>query len=203
MYSTDRTPSGELSRLLNRVYQKIERTTHKDPHPGLIIATHHFKDPYPIVSEIDLLCHATMDLLIQFAYPSLSGYGKFTISYTMLRYGEEISFTIGAAIPLTYEDCNKIPTNDVYAHVYRCIQKYAEIYDRESLSRLMIRVYIDGKKMDRPVLSSEERESTKRLHDKCFYTILVSPHKLPFRVNTKITRRVGMIGQHPSSSIPA
>ena len=126
----------------------------------LIIATHHFKEPYPIVNEIDLLYHATMDLLIQFAYPSLSGYGKFTISYTMFRsYGEEISFTVGAAIPLTYQDCKKIPMNDVYVHIYRYIQKYAEIYDKEFIVRLMIRVYMDGKKMDRPVLSSEERYS--------------------------------------------
>ncbi|KAL0285815.1 UNVERIFIED_CONTAM: hypothetical protein Scaly_2897100 [Sesamum calycinum] len=92
MYTTDRAPSGSgsaptgvSSQLLNRLFQTIERTTHKDPHPGFIIATHHFKDPYPMVNEIDLdlLCNATMDLLIQFAYPSLSGYGKFTISYTI------------------------------------------------------------------------------------------------------------------------
>ncbi|KAL0307813.1 UNVERIFIED_CONTAM: DNA polymerase [Sesamum angustifolium] len=87
MYTTDRAPSGSgsaptgvSSQLLNRLFQTIERTTHKDPHPGFIIATHHFKDPYPMVNEIDLdlLCNATMDLLIQFAYPSLSGYGNST-----------------------------------------------------------------------------------------------------------------------------
>lgn len=105
-YTTDSAPTGRYPLLLNRLYQKIERTTHQDPHPGLIIALHHFKEPYPLVNEIDLLCHATMDLLIQFAYPSLSAYGKFTISYTMKRsYGEEISLTIGPAIPLTYQDC--------------------------------------------------------------------------------------------------
>jgi len=41
-----------------------------------------------------------------------------------------------------------------------------------------------------------------RWHEKFFYTILVSPDKLPFRINTKKTRRVGMIGQCPSSLIP-
>lgn len=102
-YTTECATRGPL---LNRFYQKIERTTHQDPHPGLIIASHHFFDPYPLVNEIDLLSLATMDLLIQFAYPSLSGYGKFTISLTMKRsYGEEISFTLGHAIPLTYQDC--------------------------------------------------------------------------------------------------
>ncbi len=97
-----------------------------------------------------------MDLLIQFAYPSLSGYGKFTISFSMKRsYGEEISFTLGHAIPLTYQDCKLIPMSEVYAHISRYIMKYEEIYDGDYIVRLMIRVYMDGKKMDRPALSSE------------------------------------------------
>ena len=157
-YTTDSTTTRQL---LNRLYQKIERTTHQDPHPGLIIASHHFIEPYPLVNDIDLLCLATMDLLIQFVYPSLSGYGKFTISYTMKRsYGEEISFTLGHAIPLTYQDCKLIPMREVYAHIYRYLSKYTEIYDGDSIVRLMIRVYMEGKKMDRPALSSEERDST-------------------------------------------
>lgn len=86
-YTTDRATTGQL---LNRLYQIIERTPHQDPHPGLIIASHHFFEPYPLVNEIYLLSLATMDLLIQFAYPSLSGYGKFTISFTMKRGGDLI-----------------------------------------------------------------------------------------------------------------
>ena len=157
-YTTDSATTGVL---LNRLYQRIERTTHQDPHPGLIIASHHFFEPYPLVNEIDLLCLATMDLLIQFAYPSLSGYGKFTISFTMMRsYGEEFTFTLCSAIPLTYQDCKLIPMSEVYAHISRDIMKYAEIYDGDYIVRLMIRVYMDGKKMDRPALSSEERDST-------------------------------------------
>lgn len=157
-YTTDSATTGLL---LNRLYQKIERTTHQDPHPGLIIASHHFFEPYPLVNETDLLSLATMDLLILFAYPPLSGYGKFTISFTMKRsYGEEISFTLGPAIPLTYQDCKLIPMSEVYAHIYRTIIKYAEIYDGDYIVRLMIRVYMDGKKMDRPALSSEERYSS-------------------------------------------
>lgn len=37
--------------LLNRMYEKIDRTTHLEPHPGLIIATHHFKDPSSFLSS--------------------------------------------------------------------------------------------------------------------------------------------------------
>ena len=156
-YTTDSASTGQL---LNHLYHKIERTTHLDPHPGLIIASHHFIEPYPLVNEIYLLCLATMDLLIQFAYPSLSGYGKFTISLTMKRsYGEEITFTLGSAIPLTYQDCKLIPKREVYAHISQYIMKYDEIYDGDYIVRLMIRVYMDGKKMDRPALSEEERDN--------------------------------------------
>nr|GLL31769.1 DNA-polymerase-like [Ipomoea trifida]GMD18005.1 orf148 [Ipomoea batatas]GMD19393.1 orf148 [Ipomoea batatas] len=83
-----------------------------------MIASHNFFEPYPLVNEIVLLSLATMDLLNKFAYPSLSGYGKFTITFTMMRsYGEEISFTLGQAISLTYMD---------------------KVYDGDYIVRLMI-----------------------------------------------------------------
>lgn len=135
--------------ILNRLNLKIRRTTILDPHPGLVIASLHFQEPYPLVNEIDLLSLATMDLLIQFAYPSLSGYGKFSISFTMIRsYGEEISFTLGPAIPLTYEDGKFIPMAEVYAHISRLITKYKEIYDGDHVIKLYIRVYMESKKKD-------------------------------------------------------
>ncbi|KAL0304611.1 UNVERIFIED_CONTAM: hypothetical protein Scaly_3016800 [Sesamum calycinum] len=163
MYTTDRAPSGSgsaptgvSSQLLNRLFQTIERTTHKDPHPGFIIATHHFKDPYPMVNEIDLdlLCNATMDLLIQFAYPSCQDTASslFPIPYPhLMAYGGELTFTLDNAIPLTDQDNKKIPMNDVYALIYKSIQKYAERYDGQFLVRLMIRVYMTGEKKERPL----------------------------------------------------
>ena len=158
--SSTASAKNETELLLNRLYQqKLERTTHQDPHPGLIIATHHFVEPYPNLTEIELLSLSTMSLLIQFAYPSLSGYGKFTISLTMKRSaGLEITSTIGPAIPLTYEDCKLIPKNEVYSHIAHLIQKYAEIYDSynsEDIVRLMIRVYMVGKKKGIPVSSED------------------------------------------------
>ncbi|KAM3300942.1 hypothetical protein P3S67_015442 [Capsicum chacoense] len=118
------------------MYQKTDQTKHHDPHPGFIIAIHHFKEPYALVNECDLLSISTMDLLIQFAYPSLSGsnslscYGKFTISFTMKRtYGEEITFTLGNAIPLTHEDGKLIPMSEVYVNLSLLIRKYMEIYE--------------------------------------------------------------------------
>ena len=158
--SSTASAKNETELLLNRLYQqKLEQTTHQDPHPGLIIATHNFVYPFPLINEIELLSLSIMSLLIQFSYPSLSGYGKFTISLTMKRSaGDEISSTIGPAIPLTYEDCKLIPKNEVYSHIARYIQRYAEIYDSEAVVSLMIRVYMDGKKQGIPV-SSEDRDS--------------------------------------------
>lgn len=159
MKNKERATTGQL--LLNHLYQRIERTTHQDPHPGLIMAFHHFVEPYPIVNEVALLSLATMDLLIQFAYPPLSGYGKFTISFTMKRsYGEEVAFTIGVAIPLTNQDSKLIPMSEVYTLIYREILRYREIYEGDSIVRLMIRVYVEGQKKDWAPLSSEERDRT-------------------------------------------
>lgn len=147
--------------LLNRMKQKINRTTRHDPHDGLIIASHHFNEPYPLVNDITLFSLSTMDLLVQFAYPCISGYAKFTISFTIKRsYGDDISFTLGAAIPLTYEDGNFIPMSDVYSQISRYMNKYSEIYEGDYIVRLMIRVYTEGKKKAVPSLSEEEREST-------------------------------------------
>lgn len=153
------TSSGRTGELLNRLYQKIERTTQQEPHPGLMIASHHFIEPYPLVNEIDLLSSSIMDLNIQYSYPTIESYAKFTILYTMKRsYSEEVTFTLGQAIPLTTQDGVLIPMSDVYAYIYRYIQKYSEIYDGDYIVRITIRVYMEGKKKDRTSLSLEDRD---------------------------------------------
>lgn len=153
------TEQGTTEMFLNRLFMKIENTTHLDPHPSLIIGTHHFNVPHPHVNETHLLSLATMDLLNQFAYPSVSGYSKFTISLRVNKsYGEDITFTIGNAIPLTRDDGNFIPINIVYSHIYDSILRYAEVYDGLSIVLLMIRVYMENnKKEGRPALSKDDR----------------------------------------------
>ncbi|KAL3516293.1 hypothetical protein ACH5RR_023195 [Cinchona calisaya] len=155
-YTTGSSTSFEL--LMSRMKHKINRTTRQDPHDGLIIAFHHFKEPYPLIEDISLLSLCTMDLLVQVAYPCISGYGKFTISFTMMK--NDISYTLGAALPLTYEDGNLIPMSDVYSQISRYMNKYSEIYEGDYVVRLMIRVYTEGKKKDVPSLSEEDKEST-------------------------------------------
>ncbi|KAL0292740.1 UNVERIFIED_CONTAM: hypothetical protein Sradi_6977100 [Sesamum radiatum] len=72
-----------------------------------------------------------------------------------MAYGGELTFTLDNAIPLTDQDNKKIPMNDVYALIYKSIQKYAERYDGQFLVRLMIRVYMTGEKKERPLFSLE------------------------------------------------
>lgn len=141
----------------NTHYHITERTTYHNPHPGLIIATHYFIEPYPIIAENALLTNATFDLLNQFAYPAILGYAKFTITFTMLRsFKVEVPFTLGPAIPLTDLDEKLIPKGIVYAQIVKILKHYADIYEGEHILKIMIRVYMDGTKKDWQPLSEEE-----------------------------------------------
>lgn len=161
MYTIGRSPTGSFSGLWNRFQRVVERTAHRDPHRGLIIAEHHFKYPYFIIDEVELACLAAMDLLVQFIYPALSGGDvKFTITYTILLSSEEgeITFTQDNAIPLISSG-KKIPLNDVYAQVYKYIKKYTERYAGAHIVRLIVRAYMTERNPERSSLSPEERYS--------------------------------------------
>ncbi|KAI3666743.1 hypothetical protein L1987_88718 [Smallanthus sonchifolius] len=66
----------ELEFVFNRFLSLVEQTSVQDPHPGLIIASLNFKKPYPGVEETELLSLSTLDMLNQYVYPSISGYGR-------------------------------------------------------------------------------------------------------------------------------
>ena len=155
MINTYTTSTGYY--LLN---SRIEKTTSLNPHPGLIIASHHFKECGILIDETDLLFHFTMVLLIKLAYPSISGYAKFTISFTMIKKNKErISFTLGPAIPLTYEDDSLIPKYEVYANIVNLITQYKEIYEGEYIDNITIRVYFEEINKNPCMPSKEEVES--------------------------------------------
>lgn len=136
---------------------RIVKTTSMNPHPGLIIASHHFEKGKILINEIVLLSHSTMVLLIKFAYPFLSGYAKFTISITMIQNNNvQLSFTLGPAIPLTYEDGSLIPKNSVYDTIVNLITSYNEIYDGVNIESLTIRVYLEEIKKNPHIPSEEE-----------------------------------------------
>lgn len=143
-YSTASTARYDV---LDELYGEIQNTIVQNPHPGLIIASHCFRTPYPLINQNMLLSLSTMDLLIRYAYPYQFGYAKFTILLTMMKsYGENVTFTIGNAIPLTLVDGEFIPKSEIFAHIMASLLKYSELYEGEVVSRITIRVYSVDKK---------------------------------------------------------
>jgi hypothetical protein len=143
-----------------RLESFVEVRRVQDPHQGLVISILDFKEPYPGVEEVDLLSIGTMDLLNTYVYPSLSGYGKFTISLKMLKeYGEIIPFTLGKAIPLTNADGTlHLPKKEIYLRVLEIFKKNAAEYKGSFLLQLMVRAYLDRNEVkDRPSFSVSDR----------------------------------------------
>ncbi|XP_027177654.1 uncharacterized protein LOC113776793 [Coffea eugenioides] len=102
-----------------------------------------------------------MDLLTQYAYPSISGYSKFTIQLSMKQSFDEIHFTLGPAIPLTFEDGEFIPKSNIYDQVYRLLFKYIERYDGDCILGITIIIFMLGGVKDKiPLLSEDAREKS-------------------------------------------
>jgi hypothetical protein len=150
----------ELQRfwIFNRFHRMIERREKKELHPGLLSCEIDFVKPYPSCNDLDLLSLATMSLLIEFAYPAIRGYSKFTIAPTIITTSGDVSFTAGPAIPLTSSDGNLLSESEVYAHIERTFAKIAEIYDVIVINRIYLRIYTESKKdlQDRAELSLED-----------------------------------------------
>lgn len=152
---------NETSLFLKKFYSKVEKeSTYHVPHPGKIIAEQNFREPYPLVNETDLLSITVMDLLNQYAYPFISGYSKLTIQLTMKRLFDDISFTLGKAIPLTFEDGKLIPKSNIYEEVYLLIKIYSEKYDGECVLgiRIIIFMLVGIKDKKLALLSEDARE---------------------------------------------
>ncbi|KAL4553913.1 hypothetical protein LXL04_040018 [Taraxacum kok-saghyz] len=152
------------NRSFDMFFGSIESTRVQDPHKWLITASHSFRDPKPSINHVDILALCIMDLLHQFAYPSIKGYAKFGILLTTLQsYGEEITFSIGTATPLTDDGGNLLPKAWVYSQLYKRLLKASEDYDGNEIVKVTIRVYLEeDKKPKRPSLSEEERQNLLR-----------------------------------------
>lgn len=145
--------------LTNRLIRSIDTKEAKDLHPGLMSCAIHFKkDKYPVASDVELLSLEVMMLLIEYAYPAINGYSKFTIAPTIRTSSGDISFTAGPAISLTCSDGNLLPESEVYAHILRAFAKIAEIYDATEITSISIRIYTEKKKdeKDRTHVSIED-----------------------------------------------
>nr|AVV32079.1 orf2565 [Helianthus annuus] len=73
-------------------------------------------------------------------------------------FGEEITYTLGSAIPLTSNDGALLPKNEIYARVKEAFLKNAELYNGSCLVQVIIRAYMDQvEKQDRPELKVSDR----------------------------------------------
>ncbi|CAO2812581.1 unnamed protein product [Amaranthus hypochondriacus] len=180
---------------LNTLFKVVLQPSVLDPHPGLIIATHNF-NTYISIDEIDLLSLATMDLLNIFAYPSVSGYAKFTVSLKLLLpFGEEVSFTAGCAIPLTYHDGTLIPKNQIYSYLKNLYHRNAEQYNGSRIVSLIIRIYMElDKKLERTELSVDDRKRLLHsLKEVCDTEPISSSRKIKYKYKKEKHKHPGYI----------
>ncbi|KAI3668697.1 hypothetical protein L1987_88291 [Smallanthus sonchifolius] len=80
---------SEISTFVNFIHQLdayFAIQVYRIRHPGLIIASLNFKKPYPGVEETELLSLSTLDMLNQYVYPSISGYGLM-----LVRPGKDVN----------------------------------------------------------------------------------------------------------------
>ncbi|KAL2942373.1 DNA polymerase [Bienertia sinuspersici] len=73
--------------------------------------------------------------------------------------GGIMSFTIGKAIPLTFDDGKLIPQSHVYARILRAVTTISERYDTCMVKGVTLRVFVEGRVENRSSLSLEERMS--------------------------------------------
>ncbi len=81
--------------VLNRLLRSVERKVHIEPHPWLICCTMSFRKPYPTSDDIEFFALATMELLIEYVYPAIDGYCKFTVAPAVRTSSGEVTFTAG------------------------------------------------------------------------------------------------------------
>ncbi|KAL3646618.1 hypothetical protein CASFOL_009585 [Castilleja foliolosa] len=146
----------------------ISKTMAFSPHPNLLIATHCFPEPYPVISQTMRLSLSTMDLLLLNAYPCQFGYAKFTILLTMIKeVGDAFTFTIGKAIPLTSDDGVFLPKSDIFSYITDDLYKYIELYEGFVVTRITIHVYSSEKSVDKtgsnPLNINERKELLNEL----------------------------------------
>ncbi|KAL2942399.1 DNA polymerase [Bienertia sinuspersici] len=107
-----------------------------------------------------VLKRTTMAICVAYAYayPSIGTYAKFQILVSMkVSPGGIISFTIGKAIPLTFDDGKLIPQSHVYARILRAITTISERYDTCMVKGVTLRVFVEGRVENRSSLLLEER----------------------------------------------
>lgn len=161
-YSSVGTSPPELDSHLNRFKSIIDCERCKKPYSGLIIAEAHFKDPYLLGGEIDVIVLVVMRLLIMYALNVVCKYGKFTIGYHLkLPIGNDVKFTIGLGIPL-YDDIGyPVANKDLFALISKYVAQKAEHYESDVILGVFIRFYHMGTQEIQEVSLSSEALSRR------------------------------------------
>lgn len=112
-----------------RLQNCIENVRWKNRFPGNLYASTSFKEPYPRIVDFELLTFAFIQLLEQYAYNIDSKYVKFTMGYIMnLPTTNDITYTLGRAIPLYDNLGNKLQKKMIYFRIEQQVRLYGDRY---------------------------------------------------------------------------
>lgn len=118
-------------------YQGILNESCVDPYHGLRIATVNLSGQSLMCSNCEEIVSIIMYLLIKYAYPVNTDFGKFTIHYVMKIPTGEIPFSICKAI--TFREGNK--DLSVNSLVGQYVRLKGEEYGKNEITRISIRIY--------------------------------------------------------------
>lgn len=62
-----------------------------------------------------------------------------------VSYGDEIGFTLGSAIPLTYEEGEFIPKGNVYSRIFSMVRPNGEKYELAIVTGVTLQIFLGGK----------------------------------------------------------
>ncbi|KAJ0975334.1 hypothetical protein J5N97_017299 [Dioscorea zingiberensis] len=134
-------------RLVDRVSLALRSKDHEIP-PGNDFMDTRGQDtePYPITIDFEVITLALIQLVEQYAYNIDSEYVKWTIGYTMqLPASNEISFTLGNAIPLCDPVGNRLPKGEIYDMIEQLVRLNGEKYNDGVVKDVFIRIYYESK----------------------------------------------------------
>lgn len=94
---------NKLMFIKTKLRKHIDSTWIKYPNPGLVVAHHEFKQPYPSVGNDLLLAMAYMDLLIQGVYPAITAFTKLTLIADCIVEGSNLTTALTTAVKFTYD----------------------------------------------------------------------------------------------------
>lgn len=140
------------------IQNQIKEIRYTIPFSGLRIASINFHSPFISCNDCDKIVFSIMILLLRYALPTESDYGKFTITYVMKIPTGDVPYTIGKAIPfrdqeeINHSSLDKASTrfscsiSSIYALIDQLVRFKAEDYDCAKISSISLRIYLSSPK---------------------------------------------------------